>query len=138
MDRNSIFNSQPLLSEHWDRFTERLTALNERLLRELVSCWRDMQTILTTQVEAAEAVEQLALVATSLADYQKARAAESQQLLFDPLVQWERRRPYKRAMMALESYDRGLEELIKSLPESCPVSGTAALEIFSPLVSRLA
>jgi len=124
------------LAGQWSKLLVRLESANDRLMTDLESCWRDLQSALEGQIEKLNATAPAALEAPGLEAFQKARAEAGRSLLHEPLAQWERCRPYKRAMMALESYDRSLEELVRSLPELVEASGPQALEPLGTLVTK--
>ena len=117
------------IAEHWPRFLERLAAANDRLISEMETCWREMQAILEHQLGYLESTPVPRLAQPGLDDFQQTRAEVSRRLLIESLAQWDRRRPYQRTLMALETYDRSLEDLIKSLPESVSVNGHQALAV---------
>lgn len=120
---------QQALEEHWTRFSERLNAINSRLAQELESCWRDVSAILDRQLKQLNGVGPATLVTADLDAFQRERAEAARELLIEPMAQWERRRPYKRAMLAIDSYDRSLAELIRSLPESVLTNGPLTMEL---------
>lgn len=117
------------------KLLSRLKPLNEILTAELESCWRDLQNLLSGQIELLKAAAQPEMPETSLAVFRTARAEAGRKLLIEPMSQWERRRPYRRALAALESYDRSLEELILSLPETIETKGTQAQALLGNLVN---
>ncbi|HKX26867.1 MAG TPA: ATP-binding protein [Blastocatellia bacterium] len=124
------------LPEHWVRLSQRFGTLNYRLLRELDSYWGDLQSILEDQFEQLRLPTiSVSMNPIGLDAFRRLRAKAVRRLLIDPLKQWERCRPYRRAMLAIESYDRGLEELGKSLPETIKTSGPQVLELLGPLVT---
>lgn len=117
------------LTEHWAEFSDRFTSINNRLVAELEGCWRDLQRILETQIEHLKTASPDAPDRPGLIPFQDARAEAAKQLLIEPFAKWERRRPYKRAMLAIENYERSLDDLIRSLPEQVEASGKQALEV---------
>jgi hypothetical protein len=129
MEAPNLTQADASLAEVWPRFSERLSAVNDRLMDEQESCWRDLQSLLDGQLQQLETASQTTLEQPGLAAFQTARAEAARLLLSEPLAQWERWRPYKRAMLALESYDRHLEELARSLPGSVSVNGPSTLEV---------
>ncbi len=124
------------LAKQWSKLTERLDSANDRLMAEMEGCWRDLQSLLESQTANLNATVPATLEAEGLEAFRKARAEAARGLLAEPLAQWERRRPYKRAMMAIESYDRSLEELARSLPESVEANGPQALALLGQLVPK--
>jgi GTPase SAR1 family protein len=127
--------SDSLFAEHWSKFVERLGSCNDRLMSELESCWRDLQSLLESQLHQREALSIPTLEQPNLHTFQTARSEVSQKLLHEPVSQWERRRPYQRALMAIETYDRSLEDLVRALPEPVSVNGIQAVSVLDEWVS---
>jgi hypothetical protein len=136
METLKLTKTDATLPEQWERFSERFSALNDRLIIDLENCWRDLKSILERQLEHPRTTAPLTIDQVSLESYRKMRKEEGQRLLIDPLTQWERRCPYKRAMIVIEAYDRNLEELIKSLPESVEASGRQAIDLLEGKVKK--
>lgn len=59
--------------------------------------------------------------------YRTARAAAGRRLLLDPVARWERRRPFRRALAAVETHDRHVQDLVRSLPDTVEVPDGGAL-----------
>jgi len=125
-NRESSFSS---LAEQWDRFFERLDYYNARLIAELESCWRDQQAIIKGQLHRLDVILPGSLTQPDLHTFRTARDEAGQKLLIEPISQWERKRPYKRALMSIENYDRSLEELARALPEVVSISGPQAVDL---------
>jgi len=113
----------------WSGFLERFDSANDRLIGELENCWRELQTALENQIRQIEAIPLKTFDQPVLDNFQKARGELSQRFLHEPLAQWERRQPFKRASMAIERYDRNVEDLIRTLPETVSVNGPMALHV---------
>ncbi len=129
--------------EEWSRLLERLAFSNDRLLQELESSWRDLQTVLQSQIDQLQSFSLPDTNQPTIDEFQKTRQQAGRNILTGPLSRWERRRPYRRALKAVENYDRSLEDLIKSLPVSVSVSGQEMLDSLSEwspsgVTSRLA
>lgn len=122
-------------AEPWTKFVDRLGLLDSRLTAEWESCWQDLQTILEGQAFQREAISLPTLEPPALQAVQTARMEVGQVFLLNPTSQWERQRPYQRALMALEQYDRNLKELVRTLPEAISVSGPEAVGVLSEWVS---
>lgn len=116
-------------TQPWSAFSQRLDELNRRLVAELETCWQDLQAILENPVD--QPGEASALAPSDLQSYQMVREQAGHKLLDERFALWERKRPYKRALMAIEGYDQRLDELINSLPGSISISGKAALAVFA-------
>ncbi len=116
-------------ANNWARVLERLGLSNDRLFAELEASWRDLETILDGHLDQ---VNRLAAEKTSpeeLDQFQRARQQLASTLLIEPVRQWDRTRPYKGALRAIETYDRSLDDLINSLPETVETDGIQALEL---------
>jgi len=117
------------VTKHWAEFVERLGGLNDRLLSELESCWQDVQSLLHDQLRLCEALSAPTLEPPDLHTVQVARANLAQKLLHEPFSQWERRRPDRRVLMAIEAYDRRVEDAIRALPETISVDGPEVIAV---------
>src|SRR4029450_6455590 len=113
MDGTVLEDDEFSLGAQWEQLRERLAAAGGRLIGELEACWQELQTLLSTQLER--------LAAGAPAD------DPARPLFLEPFGQWEARQPCPRALRALEAYDRALDEIARSLPDSLPVGGPAAL-----------
>ena len=121
------------VAENWNRFLQRLTDLQERLIQNLEQCRRDIQSIFYNQVSVFDEIAELSSKADNLESFREARDELSNKLLSEPLIQWERKRPYKCAMMSIESFDRGCDEIARMLPEEVDINGTRAVELLGEL-----
>lgn len=124
------------LAEQWAQFSVGFASVGNRLTRELEECFQDLRGILEGQTEQLAAMPAELLDRPELSRFHEIRAENAGRLLVEPVARWERRRPYKRAMLAIESYERSLQELIRSLPESVDVSGRQALDVLGPSVAK--
>jgi hypothetical protein len=134
MNVSTLNLAQTTLADVWPDFAAGLDTAHARLQQELEDCWRDAQKTLDSQLRQLQDMTWKA--PSELLAYQAERAKAARLLLREPLNQWEQRRPYKRAMLALDSYDRSLEELVRTLPESVDVTGPQAIELLGRLVSK--
>lgn len=98
-------------------------------MADLESCWRDLRTIF--EAFQREAMSLPIAEPLTLGALKTARVEAGHVYLLTLISQWERKRPYERALMAIEHYDRGLEELVRTLPEAIPVSGPEAISVLS-------
>jgi hypothetical protein len=122
------------LADAWPGLAERLDLAQKRLQQELESCWGDVRSVLDAQADHLQRVAQAA-TAADLEGLRAARARAAQQLLHEPLAQWERRRPYQRTLLAFESYEHTLTELARALPEFVETNGSqtrATLQAWEP------
>ncbi|MBI2877421.1 MAG: hypothetical protein HYY20_11115 [Candidatus Tectomicrobia bacterium] len=115
---------------------ERLGSCSDRLIAELEDCWRDQRAILESQLRQLGVTSITTPEGQDLGTFQKERGEIARTLLLEPLTRWERRRPYERALVAIETYDRSLEKLVSALPEAVLVSGPQALGLLGERASR--
>ena len=114
--------------EQWLKLSGRLKTLNEGAVAELEACWKDLHANLESQQLQVVRLVDLSLSDLNLETFRIQRLEMATSLLGDSVQHWGRRRPYRRALMAVEAYDRGIEDLIRSLPISISVSGTEAVD----------
>ncbi len=117
------------VTEHWAEFVERLRWLNDRLLSELENCWQDVRRLLQDQLRLCEAFSTPDLEPPDLHTVATARARIARELLHEPFSQWERRRLDRQVLMAIELYDRRVEDAIRALPETISVNGPEAIAL---------
>lgn len=113
-----------IFAQSWIKIVDRLSSLDSHLMADLESCWRDLRTIF--EAFQREAMSLPIAEPLTLGALKTARVEAGHVYLLTLISQWERKRPYERALMAIEHYDRGLEELVRTLPEAIPVSGPEA------------
>jgi hypothetical protein len=87
-----------------------------------------MQEILEAQYRRVEIPSAASVEPLDLLTFQKARKDIAQRLLYEAVEQWEHLQPYGRALTAIETYDRSLEEIVQILPTDLPVHGPAMLK----------
>jgi hypothetical protein len=113
-------------SETWEALTRRLRSHNESLHSELTYNWHQLQSILDAQRGAAARLPASESHPANLNSFRTVRAEACRILLREPVEEMHRRRPYRRALMAIETYRQSLEGLILSLPATVPLSGAQA------------
>jgi hypothetical protein len=123
-------------SEKWSGFVARVESHNERLLTELTDNWHVLRTILDGQRGACEKVPAGDLNPASLASFRKIRGEASRMLLHEPVEEVQRRKPYRRAVIAVETHRESLESLIRSLPATFGLSGAQANAVMDPRISK--
>ncbi len=125
----------------WAKFANRLTSFSDALLTELSACQRDAAAILkelpewTPGTGEAEPVE--------LSRFRAARTNAAALLLRSPVQQWNQRQPGRRALLAIDNYEKCLGDLINHLPPGVTADGPELASAFQHLVgdtlhSRLA
>jgi hypothetical protein len=105
------------LEQQWTMLRGRLSDAHQQLLTELEASWDEQQATLDAQRQVLASLSPPTIARPELREYQQQRAEFRQQIFATALAQWERRRPYKRALTALENYDRKLADLIRLMPE---------------------
>ncbi len=120
-----------IFAQSWIKIVDRLSSLDSRLVTELEACWRDLRTIFENQAFQREAISLPTAEPLTLGALKAARMEAGHVYLLPLISQWEYKRPYERALMAIEQYDRDLEELVRTLPEAIPVSGPQAVSVLS-------
>lgn len=134
MSVSTLNLARTTLAEVWPGLAERLDLAHKRLQQELESCWGDVLVVLDAQADHLQRFAQAA-TAADVEGLRAAREQAAQQLLHEPLAQWERRRPYQRALLLFESYDHTLAELARALPEFVETNGSqtrATLQAWEP------
>ncbi len=107
----------------WQTFFEALQDRNRRLLNEMTGAWSDTSALLRLVGEAFGAWQSRTWRVESFeATSDKVRQA-GRDLLEAPLDQYQRRRPVRRALSAIEECDSSIEELVRTIPGSLPCSG---------------
>ena len=120
-----------VFAQSWIKIVDRLSSIDTRLMAELEGCWRDLKTIFENQAFQREAMSLPTAEPLTVGALKTARMEAGHVYLLTLTSQWERKRPYQRALMAIEQYDRDLEELVRTLPEAVPVSGPQAVSVLS-------
>ena len=123
-------------SKKWAEFVERLGPHNERLITELTDNWHILQAILEGQLGARAKISVPDLQPSDLGSFRKVRCQASRMLLHEPAGEVQRRRPYRRALMAVETYKESLESLIRSLPMTVALSGAQADAVMDARISK--
>jgi hypothetical protein len=68
-------------------------------------------------------------------NFEQVRESAASKILTEPFQQLERRKPFNRALAAFDSYDRRLDDLVRSLPETCPLNGPGTLAALGQFAS---
>jgi hypothetical protein len=108
-------------ARQWAQLTAALGSLEHALREELRQSWRDLAALLADQAAAEAAVAPPR--DAGLGAFSAARSAASRAVLLDAADRWQRLRPLKRADLAVETFHRGLDELVRRLPVSVGVTG---------------
>ncbi len=109
----------PPFQSHWAKFVAQLTAFTNALLSELASCQRDTTSIIKDLPQWTAAAEP-----ENLSSFRSARAKAAAVLLQNPALQWRQRQPGRRALLAIQNYEKCLDDLTVHLPSDLSVPGS--------------
>lgn len=109
----------PTFADHWHRLEKRLRACGERLVKDLDECRRSIASLVDLHRTAPEIDGEW----RSLEEYRRRRHEVVERLFLTQLAEWERRRPFRRAIEAIDAYEREIAEIVRSLPESIATTG---------------
>jgi hypothetical protein len=112
----------------WQGFFEAFQGRQRRLLNEVTSAWGDMSALLHFAREAFIAWPARASHAESFEVVSDQVRQAGRDLLDAPLDQYQRRRPVRRVLSAIEDCGSAVEELVRHLPHSLPYSGNSFLD----------
>jgi hypothetical protein len=118
-----------LFSEQIDVIAERVQRLDQILIADFEGADGDMRSLIESQRGKLSAVHSDSAIPCDIDAYRQSRRNLSQHLFAAEDAQWERRRPYRRALAALETYQAGLTDLVSTVPEQVLVEGTMRYEL---------
>lgn len=116
-------------AESWNRFTDLLQKFNKDLVIELEYCYRDIEKIIKLQI--SQELPNLSQETPSLEQFLDIYQETKQNFFINIIAEWEKKRPYKRALIAVESYEKKIQELINSLPNSLTTTNNEVLLVIS-------
>jgi hypothetical protein len=122
-------------TEHWSTLSERLGSANDQLISELESCVSAVRLCLEAQIKELRAFISNAQSLIEIENFEQVRESAASKILTEPFQQLERRKPFNRALAAFDSYDRRLDDLVRSLPETCPLNGPGTLAALGQFAS---
>lgn len=123
-------------SETWQDFVQQFQSRNQRLLSELTDNWQIFQSILDGQFQEWAKASEEKRSFIDLETYKNLRAATGLKLFHEPVEEIRRRKPFRRALLAVESYRQGLDGLILSLPLTISLSGAQANAVLDPKIAK--
>ena len=106
------------------------------MLSELTDNWQILQSILNGQLQEWTKTSAEKHSFTDLETYKNLRAATGRTLFHEPVEEIRRRKPFRRALLAVEGYRQGLDGLILSLPVTLTLSGAQANAVLDPRISK--
>ncbi len=107
---------------------ERLDPVHERLIADLEDIWSLTRGMIERQIAQIDKIDQSAAVA-DLGAYREMRAGLSRNVLTGPFSEWEAQRPYKRTLLAMETYHLSLAEHVAALPETILINGPRTVDL---------
>jgi hypothetical protein len=116
------------IAETWRTLRERVDGRNARLVSELRAAWEAMSGLLSRQVETLRQIPE----SPADGDFQALGVIfEScgSKLLLEPAAEYRRMNPQQRVLSAFDDYDRGIADIIRTMPEFVTVSGSGWSEI---------
>ncbi|MFY9224160.1 MAG: ATP-binding protein [Blastocatellia bacterium] len=121
-------------AESWNRFADLLQKFDQDLVIELETCYKDIEKI--TQLQTNLNIPDLKLQSINLEEFLTNYQEIKQNFFTNIIVEWEKKRPYKRALIAIEGYDRKIQELTGSLPSNLNVTSKEVLAVIGELVAK--
>jgi len=118
-------------ADSWSRFVELLEKFDQELVTELENCYKDAEKII--QLQNNQNIPELKLQTVNLEGFLVLYTELKQNLFTNIVAEWEKKRPYKRALISIESYDRKIQELLSSLPRGLTITTNEALSIMGEL-----
>ncbi len=118
-------------AESWNRFSDLLQKFDQDLVIELENCYKDIEKV--TQLQTNQNIPDLKLQTISLREFLIVYEEIKQNIFISIITEWEKKRPYKRALISIESYDRKAQELLSSLPSSLTITNNEVLSVIGEL-----
>jgi hypothetical protein len=129
-DSSETTPSPSAFAREWSQFTAGLGSLHALLERELAESWRHLRLILEEQQSTPAPTDDG--MGTVLARFIRAREDAGRRVFQEPVARWERLGPLRRAILAMESYHRGLDDLIRRVPTRVTTSGPEVAAALAP------
>lgn len=130
-DEQELLPRTPLIAE-WKSLLATLEFGKAQLISEFRTCLREVEQIQEAHLKSLESFKPEEIETTTLELLEKTVARASRKIVEEHYEQWEQRKPFKRAMKAVETCERHLEDAARSLPVTVQLTGTALAEILSP------
>jgi hypothetical protein len=118
------------VTREWSALVARVKVANDRLMAELEECWRDAIELIEHQRRESEKLAPSVGEPGDLSAWRSARKEVARTLLQEPHARWEQARFLQRVVMALELYERALEDAVAAMPD---VILTTAAEVMAAL-----
>ncbi len=115
-------------SRTWEWLLAEVEARSNQYAAELEAAWSELASLLHAQVAAFERETSSAAPHSGLASLRRLMSEVADRVLFEMVHAFRKARPQERALAALETYESGLEDLTRSLPQAMDVQGQELLE----------
>lgn len=116
----------------WERLQTEATARSRQFASELEGAWADMASLLHAQATLFEREIEPAAQPSGLASLHRLMSETARPLLLEMVHAYRKARPQEMALAALENYQTGLEDMVRTLPHTVAVSGQEMLEALDP------
>ncbi len=111
------------LGPTWNDFFAEFDSRNRRLCSELEASWRNLESLIQSQIKNFNLGGWSRPEQGRLSSLAELLDGPGQAFLVEPMDFLRRLRPQARALSAIESYESGIEDLLRLLPETVTVSG---------------
>lgn len=119
------------ISEAWKTFRNDLTALDGRLATELAAAWSEVSALVQS-VTTASLAPASAELQPSVELLQRLFDEDGERLLFDPVSVYKKRKPYERALSAIQNHAAALDDLVRQLPVFVSLPGREIADLAGP------
>ncbi|MGA2327174.1 MAG: ATP-binding protein [Bryobacteraceae bacterium] len=119
------------ISEAWNTFRNDLAAQDDRLATELAAAWVDASSLVQAVTAASPAKESVE-PEPSVESLQRLFDEDGKRLLVDPLSAYKKRKPYERALSAIQNHAAALDDLVRQLPVSVSIPGSELAGLAGP------
>jgi hypothetical protein len=116
-------------SSTWEWLQTEVEARSSQYAAELEAAWAELASLLHAQIAAFERETSSVAQHTGLTSLRHLMSDVADRLLFEMVHFYRKVRPQERALAALETYEAGLEDLTRSLPQTIAVQGQDLLEV---------
>jgi hypothetical protein len=113
--------------QQWDRFTSGFDACAKRLFDDVEACWQDCQKVLDSQRDHLMEQPPAQPVGSGLSGYREMRGRLARDQFLEPLDLFKRANVYSRSLLAWHSFEQGLADLVRQLPEQVEAFGPEIL-----------
>lgn len=134
-EQEGLLPKIPLVAE-WKSLLATLDFGKAQLISEFRACLKDVEQIHEAHLKALESFKPEDLETTTLELLEKTVSRVSRKVVEEHYEQWEQRKPFKRAMKAVETCERRLEDAARSMPATVQLTGAALVQILSPHLSE--